>query len=170
MKKFFLVLLILFGTLSGYSQSADGRYLSRMTRDGMLYFIYPKKLGKLSGIKHFDYDVTLLNWTDSATINFTFESKNMSVPESIRIIADSDTISCDSYSPLYIDIKKNNYEIRITSKFTISDIKKIFSSLASPVFLIEQDKTIERATYSENAWKKDRKKLIDILNLYNYSK
>lgn len=163
-----IAIIISFVNVNG--QSADGRYVSRMTQDGTLYFIQPIKIKKLSGLKSFEYDMTLLNWTDSVTVNFTFESSMMQIPEKFKIISGSNTIACNSYSVLYLDIKKKHYEIRITSKFKASEIESVIRMPSPPIFSFSQENIQKSASYTQSAWNKDRKKLIDIFNLYNYSR
>lgn len=170
MKRLTLLSLLMAFMSMAYAQSADGRYTSRMTQDGTLIFINPKKINKLHNIRHFDYDMTLLSWTDSTTINFTFETDIMQLPEDFTIVSGEDVFTCKNYSPLFIDIKKKHYEIRITSKFPNNEISKIFESEKPPIFSFTQKGIAESATYSENAWRKDRKKLLDIYKLYLYSK
>lgn len=157
-------------SLSARAQSAEGRYASRLTQNGNIYFIMPQKIKNLSGLKHFEYDITLLTWTDSATINFTFESPLMLTPENLHLVSGEDSIKCNSYSALYIDIKKKHYEVRITSKFSIADIEKVMNSMIPPIFCFNQGNEHKSASYTLSAWEKDRKKLNDILSLYNYSK
>lgn len=114
--------------------------------------------------------MTLLSWTDSVTVNFTFESSMMVVPENFCLIIDNNSFKCDNYSTLFIDIKKKHYEIRITSKFPGSTIKKFIASPVPPIFVFFQDEHNESATYSEKTWGKERKKLSDIYQIYLYSK
>lgn len=167
MKKLFPLLLVLLVVIPVFALE---RYASRMTPDGTIYFIMPKKLGKTQGIKHFEYDMTLLSWTDSVTINFTFQSKIMGLPSELYIQSGDQTFLCDNYSLLFQDIKKNSFEIRVTSKFLTQDIEKIIHSVSPPIFFFPQGNHEAIATYSEAAWKNDRKKLIDIYNIYLYSK
>ena len=152
------------------AQSADGRYISRMTQDGTLYFINPQKLSKTEGIKNFEYDMTLLSWTDSATVNFTFRSGLMAKPENLAIRSGNNVFRCDAFKPLFIDIKKNKYEIRITSRFPISVLATILDNPDPSIFDFTQDGIHRHAAYSEGAWRKDRKKLNDIYRIYLYSK
>lgn len=170
MKRLLTVLTLLLCYITGFSQSAENRYNSRMTRDGVLFFIMPEKLKDLTGIKRFEYDTTLLSWTDSATVNFTFESSSLTLPTDFEIKCESGTIKCSSYSPLFVDIKRNHYEIRLTSKFSISQIESIFKSLTPPVFCFKQEGISKSASYKPKAWASDRKKLNDILQLYNLSR
>lgn len=146
------------------------RYVSRMTQDGTLYFIEPKKLGVRENLHTFEYDMTLLTWSDSATVNFTFVSKNMELPAGFAIKNADYDYECTSYSPLYIDIVKKGYEVRITSKFPVAQIEKIIESPAPPVFTFTQGGAAESASYTQGAWNKDRLKLQNILSLYKYTK
>ncbi|MBP3589793.1 MAG: hypothetical protein J6J61_04375 [Muribaculaceae bacterium] len=170
-RKFFTALILLIVSVVGASaQSAAGRYASRMTPDGTLFFVMPHKLGDTHGIKHFEYDMTLLSWTDSVTINFTFQASEMERPADLELCSGDSVYRCDRYSPLFTDIKKNGYEIRITSAFSAAAIKAVISSKEPPVFRFRQNGKAESAGYKPGAWLKDRKKLQDIFRLYEYAK
>lgn len=152
------------------AQSGDNRYASRMTQDGTIFFIMPHGLGKTDGLKKFDYDVTLLSWTDSVTVNFTFISKDMYTPTHFLIRSGDKDYKCSQYSPLFIDLKKDMYEIRITSKFSVADFKSMIFCPYSPVFLFDQNGLQKSASYKQGAWHKDSKKLQDIFRIYEYIK
>lgn len=167
------LLIAMLGTLIAAGQSAEGRYASRMTTDGTIYFVVPKKIKHLSNLKKFEYDMTLLSclsWKDSVTVNFTFESPLMEVPEKLEIKSGNNYFKCNDYHPLFIDIKKNHYEVRITSKFPLEEIRKMIESSVSPVFIFEQCGQPRSASYSPGAWRKDRKKLFDVMQIYLYSR
>lgn len=153
-----------------HAQSAGNRYVSRMTQDGTLFFINPQKLNDLSGIKKFEYDMTMLSWTDSITVNFTFESDKMTLPSEVMLRSGTKTYECNNYSSLFIDIKKNHFEIRITSKFLNKDIEEIISRTDPLSFVIKQDGVTETASYNPKKWRKESKMLTDIYKLYLYSK
>lgn len=170
MRKLLLLIFIAVGSLLSSGQSAQGRYASRMTADGTLFFINPHKLGDLTNIRRFEYDMTLLTWTDSVTVNFTFESDMMEVPSSLKITSGDKSYVCHDYKSLFIDIKKKHYEIRISSQFAVADIIKIIDSTAPPAFVFTQNNITERAAYKAGAWRKDRRKLSDIVKLYLNSK
>lgn len=170
MRNLLFALLALLCFLPSRSQSADGRYASRMTQDGTIFFIMPQKIGVTEGIQRFEYDMTLLSWTDSVTINFTFQSAIMERPTSLSIGNKDENFKCTDYSLLFLDIKKNKYEIRVTSKFAASDIKQLIDSPSPMTFRFVQGGQERSATYKEKAWEKDRKKLNDIYKIYLYSK
>lgn len=170
MKRMLFIILGVILCVPLYAQSAEGRYASRMTQDGTIFFVMPHKLKQVRDIKKFEYDMTLLNWTDSITVNFTFESDRMELPADLKIESCGVSYKCDSYSLLYIDIKKKHYEVRVTSKFPASVIQSMIKCDTPPIFSFSQLGIYEYATYGESAWKKDKKKLNDIYNLYLYSK
>ena len=170
MKRLFLISFTLILMISAYAQSASGRYFSRKTQDGDLFFLLPQRLKDIDGIKRFEYDVTMPNWTDSVTINFTYESDSMVVPEDLAIICGETPIICSSYAPMFVDIKKNHYEIRVTSKFSLEDFKTMISSDKSPHFIFKQNGQLKQASYPDKAWIKEKKKLKDIINVYLYTK
>lgn len=153
-----------------FSQLSEGRYASRKTQDGTIYFLNPHRLKKISGIKKFEFDVTMLTWTDSVTVNFTFESDIMTVPEKILLKSGSLSFESHDYKPLFIDLKKDHYEIRISARFPLSEFEQIIKSTAPPRFVFYQEGKEESASYSEKDWKKEHKKLNDIYSLYLYSK
>lgn len=152
------------------AQSADKRYTSRMTQDGTLYFIEPKKITKCDGLDKFEYDMTILSWADSVTINFTFKTKSLAYPENLEIRTCGNVIQDISYSLLFSDIVRGGYSIRVTSKISVAQLGEILSCNSSPVFFFKQDGVTKTAAYSEGAWKKDQKKLNDIYNLYKLRK
>ena len=76
--------------------------------------------------------MTLLSWTDSVTINFTFQASEMERPADLELCSGDSVYRCDRYSPLFTDIKKNGYEIRITSAFSAAAIKAVISSKEPP--------------------------------------
>ncbi len=171
MKKSFLLLFFIILFVSEIlGQSAQGRYSSRMTVDGTIFFIMPCKLKELDNIRKFEYDMTLLSWTDSVTVNFTFESNIMSMPHDLRISSNQKEYICKDFSSLFIDIKKNHYEIRITSKFSVDELSQILNSEDSPTFVFTQENVTNMASYTKRSWKKDRNKLLSIFKLYSYSK
>lgn len=153
-----------------YGQSSHGRYASRITSDGTIFFINPQTLGKHVNIQRFEYDITLLSWTDSVTINFTIESSLMNAPENLRIISGDRVYQCENSSVLFIDIKKQHYLIRVTSTFSTQELEAIIESTSSPVFEFTQNGIREAAAYTDKAWKKERKTLSDIFQLYVYLK
>lgn len=166
MREFLYCLLFLISMVETFAQSAQGRYHSRLTPNGTLFFIQPHKLNNLSKMRSFSYDITLLSWQDSAIVNFTFESDLMDVPSNFRIYTHDKHFDCKKFSPLYIDIKKNHYIIRITSKFSVREISHFCSSDTPPVFSFFQGDCHLTASYKPKSWIQDQKKLNDILNLF----
>lgn len=170
MKKLIAFLFILVIAIPLYGQLSQGRYASRITSDGTIFFVNPQKLGVLTNLRRFEYDMTLLSWKDSVTINFTIETSWMTTPENFKLVSGDKVYSCDDFSVLYTDIKKQHYVIRVTSRFSLQELTQIIASEISPIFAFTQNDVQEAAKYTENAWKKERKKLFAIIQLYIHSK
>lgn len=114
--------------------------------------------------------MTYLSWTDSVTVNITFRSKSVACPSELVIESCGCLCRCSSCSMLFTDIVKGGYEIRLTSKFSVGEIERVLECPDSPTFTFKQNGVLCSAEYSKGAWKKDRKKLTDIYNLYKLSK
>ena len=170
MKKLIALLFISVMTIPAHGQSTQRRYASRITPDGTIFFIHPQKLGALTNLRRFEYDMTLLSWKDSVTINFTIESSWMTAPENLELASGDEVYPCEDFSVLYTDIKKQHYVIRVTSKFPLQELAQIIASTTSPTFAFTQNGVLEAAKYTDSAWKKERKKLLAIIQLYVYSK
>ena len=170
MKQFIVFLFILAMSIPSNGQSTQKRYVSRITSDGTTFFINPHQLNSLTHIRRFEYDMTLLSWTDSVTVNFTIESMLMDSPKNLKLVSGDKSYSCEEFSVLFTDIKRNHYEIRVTSKFSVTELSEIVAASSTPVFSFTQQGISASAAYKKNEWTKERKKLSDILQLYVYSK
>lgn len=170
MKKLIPLLFTLVMVIPSHGQSSQVRYTSRITPDGTIFFINPQKLDVLTNLRRFEYDMTLLNWKDSVTINYTIETSRMTAPENFKLVSGDKVYPCKDFSLLFADIKKQHYEIRVTSRFSFQELAQIIASETSPAFVFTQNGVQETAKYKDSAWKKERKKLLAIVQLYVYSK
>lgn len=169
--KYILRFLAVFAILcSLVSLDAYARYDTFRSKDGMLYFFNPQKLKETTNLKSFEYDMTMLTWTDSVTINFTIVSDAMSVPEQFAIRTGNTKYVCHDYSLLFVDLDKKDYKVRVTSKFSLAEVEKIIDSPLPPVFEFEQNGVTRTATYKAKAWKTDREKIRQVMDLYYYTK
>lgn len=112
--------------------------------------------------------MTYPDWTDSITVNFSLYADAPDVPKKIALVGGDKRYECDDFRSLYVDIIKNGYEIRITSKFAKNDILALLQQTDYPLaFYIETKGRRIYATYKVSAWRKDRKKLNDVFLLIN---
>lgn len=162
---FILAILCVLVFPDGYA-----RYNSFRSKDGILYFFNPQKLKETKNIKSFEYDMTMLTWTDSVTINFTIVSESMSMPTDLSILSGESKYECHDYSLLYVDLQKRDYKVRITSKFPLQEVEKIVESTIPPIFEFKQNDILRTATYKRKAWETDREKIKQIMGLYYHTK
>ena len=165
MKKLIAFLFILVIAIPLYGQLSQGRYASRITSDGTIFFVNPQKLGVLTNLRRFEYDMTLLSWKDSVTINFTIETSWMTTPENFKLVSGDKVYSCDDFSVLYTDIKKQHYVIRVTSRFSLQELTQIIASEISPIFALRKMTFRKQLSIQKMPGKKSVK---NYLLLFNY--
>ncbi len=141
-----------------------------MTDNGMLFFIMPQKVKSLKGISSFEYDITLLTWNDSITLNYTCKTKKMETPQDFKIISGDSTYNSMDCNLLFVDIIKKGFEVRITTKFLYRDFEKIIQCDTPPIFSFTQGGEEKSATFSQKKWDKEREILNKIISVYNYSR
>lgn len=165
MKHIIFFILFIITTFDCGAQSAHNRYSSRLTPDGMCYFFRQIEISKLEGISKFEYDMTYLDRNDSVTVNFTIHSPAPNSPKVTHIKSGNNTFTCEKTERYFVDITKKGYVIRSSAKFHKNEIDKIVFCTSAPVFYFKLGAADASATYTESAWKKDSKKLQNILNL-----
>lgn len=166
-KSTFKSLLIIVALLSGIvNLSAQGRYTSRLAQNGTIYFLEPKKLTDVTGIKKFEFDITYVTTSDSAFVNFTTLSDVAVKPADIRLVYGSDNeYECNDSRLLFIDRNKSKYEIRMMCRLPITVIRSAFTSGTAPVFRFSLDGRTVSATYKPSVWKKERSQITEMFNL-----
>ena len=112
--------------------------------------------------------MTYPDWTDSIIVNFSMYCNIPDVPQKLSIRSGDKVYVCHDFSSLYVDILKDGYEIRITSRFAKDDIVSLLQQSEYPMVFEMETKGINiYAKYKGSAWRKDRKKLNDIFLLIN---
>jgi hypothetical protein len=109
--------------------------------------------------------MTYLDWNDSVTVNFTIHSSVPNSPKITHIKNGEYTFTCDNTERYFVDITKSGYIIRSSAKFHKKEIHQMSFSNNAPIFQFKLGELNVSATYTESAWKKDRKKLQSVLNL-----
>lgn len=166
----FLLLLTLglFCSLDASAQVGLKRLFSHNNEKGTMYFIGQKKLTKLENIKKFEFDITYLDYTDSATVNFTVISPNPTDVSELKMGNSSIAMTATDVELLYHEVKGKNYVVRTTSKVPFQTLKEIVKSESPMVFdIVHTDGQKGKATYSASQWKKERDLLGRILYLIN---
>ena len=104
--------------LNMQAQSADGRYISRMTQDGTLYFINPQKLSKTEGIKNFEYDMTLLRYACDAAIlgRFVYAAVGWTAEYGQNGGGFGDTAFVADFKKWLVNLKKRDVDLSVTEK------------------------------------------------------
>ncbi|MFU8843427.1 MAG: hypothetical protein ACNA7V_06420 [Bacteroidales bacterium] len=135
----FLLLLITINTLPGFSQKLSRYYTSRPQETGTLYFIYP-----FDGFSNADegstlsFDITYLNGSDSAVLNFTCFSKETRSIDSLILYADQKIIAAKA-SKLMIERVKKKWKYRSSAVFYHKDLFEFITISSNPSIRIQSN-------------------------------
>lgn len=163
-----LMLFCVVGTLEVSAQAGLKRLFSHNNEKGTMYFIGQKKLTKLENIKRFEFDITYLDYTDSATVNFTVISPNPNDVSEMELGNQQISIKATDVELLYHEVKGKNYVVRTTSRVPYTTLKALIKDEGPMIFNITRtDGQKGKATYSASQWKKERDLLGRILYLIN---
>lgn len=161
---------LLVWTLPAQAQTAGNRYRSHLSNGGITYFFCPRHLKSTKNIEKFTFDMTYHTSSDSVTLNFTFMSEK---PVNVRTLTVTNegimTYEGKQIATLFRDIIGKKYEIRTTSRFSLADIRQMFSRQETLSFDMSlSDGTACRATYKHSQWTKECRQITQIINLINY--
>ncbi len=147
------------------AQSINNRYRSHIGNGGTTYFFVPKKLSKKTGVDKFVYDMTYLSATDSVTLNFTIVVEDPIKVESLILKNNGEGVETSCISMIYTDVLDDGYEIRTTTMFALSELRKVFSEEFPLVFEMKlSNGEIVTATYKTSQWKKENEIITRIFN------
>lgn len=165
--KIFLFLFVI--AASCHAQSANKRYRSYLSERGTVNFIRPFKLGNKNNIDLFEFDMTYVSYSDSITINCTLKTKRPNIVRALELRTGCHEVIDNDVYLLYRDVLKDGYEMRITSRFSFDDIKRIYKSTSPCVFkVIFNDGSWGTATYSKSKWKSEHLNMTRILESINF--
>ncbi len=147
------------------AQKIDKHYTSSIQENGTLYFIKTIEGYKNAPKKtSLSFDITYLSSTDSAILNFTYLSNQISQIDSISFIHGNTSTNSVS-SKLFIEAEKLNWEHRYSSKFSFSDIDLIFKSESPAKMRLFYENESMELVISEKTWSKKSEILRRIISM-----
>jgi len=128
-----LLLFLFFGNVD--AQNITRKYVTSNNAYGGIYHIFPQKGYKnIEGRGKFIYDITLLSYKDTATINFSIYHKDVLRIDSICYNIEN-KIQCFQANKLYINTKKDKWHYRYSINIVKKDIEKIYGSAKVPALI-----------------------------------
>ncbi|MCF8366610.1 MAG: hypothetical protein K9H16_12555 [Bacteroidales bacterium] len=128
------LVIFLFGVLSMFplsqiaAQNLDKYYTRRVQEGGDIFFIFPNEDFKNSvNRSNFFFDLTIREGSDSATINFTYYSKDPAPAISLVLITHDDRLEAPA-KKIYIDFVKKKWEHRCSVKVPFAGLQKMIST------------------------------------------
>lgn len=157
--KSILFLLITLVSLPGFSQKLSKYYQSKPQDIGTLYFIYPfEEFRNTSDGSYLSFDITYLNGSDSAVINFTCFSKETQNIDSLILYADH-KIAAAKTNKLLIERFKKSWKYRYSATFVHTNLFEFITSSSNPSIIIKSNGKDHLYTVSKKKWSKYSKSM-----------
>ncbi|MCC8170344.1 MAG: hypothetical protein LIP00_00885 [Parabacteroides sp.] len=132
MKYIFFIAWLLIG-LPGTAQNLKSFYVQTVHPDGLLYFVFPRKMpeaknGKAVSRAPLQYDYTYLDASDSVTVLLTVVTGPVFKCDSLCIGFASGEQKKAAASPIYCKPVKHGWESRIRSRLHRNDWEQLYQA------------------------------------------
>lgn len=164
MQKVILSLLL----LCSIAAFGEGRYSVQTLPQGNMYFFMPCKLKRAAGNK-LQYDMTILSYRDSVTINMTLTSP-MGRVKSVRLSSGDVSYITTQYELFFQERKGSRFNTRVH----IDCPTPIFTQLFASPDLLNIELTMEDSkqysfTYKPKKWKEDSRYVSEVMEIIAYA-
>lgn len=133
---FIILFSIVFQSMS-IAQNPDKYYTRRVQEGGDIFLVFPNEDFKnKTDRSDFAFDITMREGSDSATINFTYYSKNP-LPASKLLIQSGDHLIEAAAEKLYVDPLRKNWEHRFSATMEAGAMIRVFSVQTPPQFIVQ---------------------------------
>ena len=157
--------LLLFCNLTVFGKE---RYHMRILPDGKMYFFMPCKLKGSSGAQ-LQYDMTLISYRDSVSINMTLTSSIGRV-ERISLLTPEVSYSTQQYELFYQERNGARFNTRVHIDCPMAIYRKLFTGLHPITIKLMMDDGKQYAfVYKAKNWKKEASYVFEVLEMIAYS-
>ena len=145
-----------------------GRYNVRMLPEGNMYFFMPFKLKGASG-NSLQYDMTLLSYRDSVTINMTLTSP-MGRVKSVRLSTEGVNYSTTQYELFFQERNGSRFNTRVHIDCPGHVYRQLFASpVPLTMELTMEDGKKYAFTYKDKKWREDSRYVSEVLEMIAYT-
>ena len=147
---------------------AKERYYARVLLDGKMYFFMPYKLKGESGNK-LQYDMTLISYKDSVTLNMTLHSP-MGRVRSVRLSSGDVNYTTTKYELFYQERDRSKFNTRVHIDCPLEMYRKLYTN-ASPltIEIVMEDGKKYAFSYKAKQWQKESMYASEVLEMLDYS-
>ncbi len=161
-----LFTLLLLCQTSGF---ATERYSIRAVEHGKMYFFMPCQLKGNAGSK-LQYDMTLLSFSDSVSINMTLTSPKDRV-KSVRLSADETVYSTAQYELYFQERQGSRFNTRIHIDCPIGAYELLFTNRTPVTIELNMESGQSYAfTYKAKKWQRESGHVAEVLDIIEYGK
>lgn len=160
-----VIFLLLLSSMVAFGRE---RYDVRVLPQGKMYFFMPYKLKGKAGNK-LQYDMTLLTYRDSVTINMTLTSPLGRV-KSISLSSKEASFSTTEYELFFQERNGSRFNTRVHIDCPNQVYKQLFASQQPITFeLTMEDGKRYAFTYKPKKWEEESTYVSEVLEMIDYS-
>lgn len=146
----------------------EGRYSVQSLPQGNMYFFMPCKLKRAAGNK-LQYDMTILSYRDSVTINMTLTSP-MGRVKSVRLSSGDVSYITTQYELFYQEHKGSRFNTRVHIDCPTPTFTQLFASpVPLNIELTMEDGKQYSFTYKPKKWKEDSRYVMEVMEIIAYA-
>ena len=160
-----ILLLLLCCSVAAFAKE---RYYARILPEGKMYFFMPCKLPAKAGNK-LQYDMTLISYCDSVTINMTLRSP-MGRVGSISLTAGDVSYTTKQYELFFQEREGSRFNTRVHIDCPNDIYRQLFSSPVPLTIELTMESGAKYAfTYKAKQWQRETVYVSEVLEMIAYS-
>ncbi len=155
MRRFVVILVSLMVVVTSLSaRQLENFFVSRPEQRGMIYFLTPQQLFGGRGVGELSYDLTVREYIDSCTMNFTYRSERPMPCDSIDVKSTNGLDISGGVKRLYIERQKGEWVHRYSLEGCYSSFVKLYDADSAPVITIYSGGKSYLYPAIKGAWRK----------------
>lgn len=169
LKNIILTLLMIAAATHASAQNINKKYYSRITDQGYIYFVKPRKMpreGKVA-LKDMVFDITCASSNDSASFTATIITAQPMKENSVTITEANGKTHKTNILHLFTDADGHNYKNRVRFYLSMAEAEQLYEAPSSFKLSFEQGPSF---FYPAGKWKKEQKIVPAIFTLYELNK
>ncbi len=144
------------------------RYYARILPDGKMYFFIPHKVKGKSG-KKLQYDMTLITYKDSVTLNMTLHSP-MGRVRSVRLSSGDVSYTTTQYELFFQERARSLFKTRVHIDCPGDIYRKLYTTpIPLTIELTMESGENYSFTYKTKDWQKESAYVSEVLDMIEYS-
>lgn len=137
----------------GYGQNVAKHFTSSQQDNGILYFIFPQSgFTKKATKSRFVYDITYLNSSDSAILNFSYFAPEPQELDSIVFVGNQTRCS-SGLKKMFVEAEKRQWHNRYSATVPFAELENFFREASPPQIILFSKGNALELNIAPKIWK-----------------